>query len=63
MQGEVAREYPLTVMFNGEQLATLLCSPDDMENLAVGFLYSEGLIHNKEEIKGIALDEQGGLSG
>ena len=63
MQGEVAREFPLTVMFNDEQLATLLCSPDDMENLAVGFLYSEGLIREKEEIKGITLDEPGGLSG
>jgi FdhD protein len=55
MQGEVAREYPLTVMLNDEQLATLLCSPDDMENLAAGFLYSEGLIRTQEEIKGITL--------
>ena len=61
MQGEVAREFPLTVMFNGEQLATLLCSPDDMENLAVGFLYSEGLIRAKEELKGITLDESRGI--
>jgi FdhD protein len=61
LQGEVAREYPLTVMFNDEQLATLLCSPDDMENLAVGFLYSEGLIRTREEIKGITLDESRGI--
>jgi FdhD protein len=61
LQGEVAREYPLTVMFNDEQLATLLCSPDDMENLAVGFLYSEGLVRNREEIKGIAIDEPRGI--
>jgi len=61
IQGEVAREYPLTVMPNDEQLATLLCSPNDMENLAVGFLFSEGLIHTREEIKGIALDEQRGI--
>jgi FdhD protein len=61
VQGEVAREYPLTVMLNDEQLATLLCSPDDMENLAVGFLYSEGLIRTKEEIKEISLDEPRGI--
>jgi FdhD protein len=61
LQGDVAREYPLTVMLNDEQLATLLCSPDDMENLAVGFLYSEGLIRTKEEIKGIFLDESRGI--
>ncbi len=61
LQGEVAREFPLTVMLNDEQLATLLCSPDDMENLAVGFLYSEGLLRAKEEIRGINLDEQRGI--
>ena len=61
LQGEVAREYPLTVLFNGEQLATLLCSPDDMENLAVGFLYSEGLIAAKEDICDVALDGERGV--
>jgi FdhD protein len=61
LQGQVAREYPLTVLFNGEQLATLLCSPDDMENLAVGFLYSEGLVAGREELRDIALDEQRGV--
>ena len=60
LQGEVAREFPLTVMLNDEQLATLLCSPDDMENLAVGFLYSEGFIRTKEDIRGISLDEHTG---
>jgi len=61
LQREVAREYPLTVLFNGEQLATLLCSPDDMVNLAVGFLYSEGLIAAKEEIRDVALDGERGV--
>jgi FdhD protein len=61
LRGEVAREYPLTVMFNEEQLATLLCSPLDMENLAVGFLYSEGLIRTREEIKRVTLDEPRGI--
>ena len=61
LQGEVAREYPLTVLYNGEQLATLLCSPDDMENLALGFLYSEGLIAAKEEIRDVALDGERGV--
>jgi FdhD protein len=61
LKGEVAREFPLTVMLNDEQLATLLCSPEDMENLAVGFLYSEGFIRTKEDIRGISLDETRGI--
>jgi FdhD protein len=61
MQGEVAREFPLTVMLNDEQLATLLCSPEDMENLAVGFLSSEGFIRSNEDIRGLSLDETRGI--
>ena len=51
-----AREFPLTIMLNGEQLVTILCSPGDLEALAVGFLYSEGMIRAKEEITGMSLD-------
>jgi len=56
-----AREFPLTIMLNGEQLVTVLCSPGDLEALAVGFLYSEGMIRTKEEITGLTLDGELGI--
>jgi len=56
-----AREFPLTIMLNGEQLVTVLCSPGDLEALAVGFLYSEGMIRAKEEITGLSLDGELGI--
>jgi FdhD protein len=56
-----AREFPLTIMLNGEQLVTVLCSPGDLEALAVGFLFSEGMIRAKEEITGLTLDEERGI--
>ncbi|MFZ4437081.1 MAG: formate dehydrogenase accessory sulfurtransferase FdhD [Syntrophales bacterium] len=56
-----AREFPLTIMLNGEQLVTVLCSPGDLEALAVGFLYSEGMIRAKEEIIGMSLDGELGI--
>ncbi len=56
-----AREFPLTIMLNGEQLVTVLCSPGDLEALAVGFLYSEGMIRAKEEITGLSLDAELGI--
>lgn len=56
-----AREFPLTIMLNGEQLVTVLCSPGDWEALAVGFLYSEGMIRAKEEITALTLDEERGI--
>lgn len=56
-----AREFPLTIMLNGEQLVTVLCSPGDLEALALGFLYSEGMIRGKEEITGMSLDGELGI--
>ena len=56
-----AREFPLTIMLNGEQLVTVLCSPGELEALAVGFLYSEGMIRTKEEITGLSLDSELGI--
>ena len=56
-----AREFPLTIMLNGEQLVTVLCSPDHLEALAVGFLHSEGIIRTTEEITGMSVDAELGI--
>ncbi len=52
----VAREMPVTIIFNNQELVTLLASPKDLNYLAVGFLFSEGLINNKNDIKKILVD-------
>lgn len=57
----VAKEFPLTIVLNNQELVTLLCSPTKLDYLAIGFLSSEGLIRNKGEIKKILLDEQRGV--
>ncbi len=56
-----AREYPLTILFNGTQLVTMLCLPDSLKELAVGFLSSEGFLHSKDEIKNITVDKVRGV--
>jgi FdhD protein len=58
----VIREFPLTIILNNEELVTLLCSPAQMKELAVGYLFSEGLIGGKEDIKNMVLDEQRGVA-
>lgn len=40
----LAAESPLTVFLNDQEIVTLLCSPVNQDELAVGFLVSEGLI-------------------
>ena len=57
----VARESPLTIIFNNQELVTLLGTPKDLNYLAVGFLASEGLLRSKSDIKQISIDEQRGV--
>ncbi len=57
----VAREFPLTIILNNQELVTLLCSPTDLGYLAIGFLFSEGLLKSKDEIKKIMVDDQRGV--
>lgn len=47
----VVREETLCLHLNGKLLVRLLCSPSHIEDLAVGFLFSEGLICGLDEIK------------
>ena len=58
----VAREFPLTIILNNEELVTLLCSPTNLKHLTVGFLLSEGLLKSKDEIKRILIDDRTGVA-
>ena len=55
---EVASELPITLELNGKPLVTLLCTPSELEALAVGFLLSEGLLQDRSSIKQLLVDEQ-----
>jgi len=61
VEEEVAREFPVTIILNDQELVTMLCSPKDLEYLAVGFLSSEGFLKSKDEIKKIMVDDQRGV--
>ena len=54
----VVREHPLTILVNGTEVATLLCTPEDLESLAVGFLESEGLISDPECVKEVIISNR-----
>lgn len=57
----VAKEFPLTIILNNQELVTSLCSPTNLRYLAVGFLFSEGLLKSKDEIKKIIVDDRRGV--
>ena len=51
MEGEVVDETLACISVNGEELATFMCSPRDLKQMAVGFLYNEGLINQFEDVR------------
>lgn len=44
-------ETPVSLSVNGHIWLTFMCTPTDLEALAVGFLYNEGVIKSKAEIE------------
>ncbi len=62
VEDTVATEYPLTIMVNGEEFATMVCTPEHLEELVIGFMASEGLIHFLDEVKSLQVDEGQGFA-
>jgi len=50
----VAVEAPLTIDIEGVDSYTILCSPDDRRAMAVGFMFSEGIIQGIDDIAMLA---------
>ena len=57
----IVKEIPLTIMLNGEELATLVCSPHSLELLAIGFLVSEGILQSHDQLKNVACRPEQGV--
>ena len=55
----VAEEVPLHVFVNGIRYVTILCSPTQLKELAVGHVLSEGLVKSVDEIRDILLETGG----
>lgn len=58
---EVVTEIPITIFVNDFELATILCTPEDLLDLTTGFLYSEMLIKKIDDIIFIENDEKKGV--
>ncbi|MZP41787.1 formate dehydrogenase accessory sulfurtransferase FdhD [Heliobacterium gestii] len=56
----LVREWPLTLYLNGEELVTLLASPEHIEDLAVGFLTAEGFLQRPGQVKSLRGDYENG---
>lgn len=53
IDGEIVNEGLACISINGEELATFMCTPSDLDLLALGFLFNERIIEGLDDIRKI----------
>lgn len=53
-------EMPVTVYLNDVEVATVQCSGTNLDDMAIGFLVGEGLLTQREKLKGVDVDQKRG---
>ncbi|MCC3357684.1 formate dehydrogenase accessory sulfurtransferase FdhD [Bacillus sp. REN16] len=61
-EDQIVTEYPLTIILNQHEFATMVCTPSELDELVIGFLASEGVIRFRDEIKSLHIDEGQGYA-
>ncbi|MDF7679393.1 formate dehydrogenase accessory sulfurtransferase FdhD [Enterobacteriaceae bacterium ESL0689] len=54
---ELAEEVPVALVYNGISHVVMMTTPKDLQQFAIGFSLSEGIIENRREIYGIDITE------
>ncbi|WP_100011567.1 formate dehydrogenase accessory sulfurtransferase FdhD [Lentibacillus sediminis] len=62
MEDEIAAEFPITIKVNGEEFATMVCTPAYLDELVIGFLASEGVIRAPADITDLKMDKNLGFA-
>jgi FdhD protein len=62
VEDEVVTESPLTIFLNGEEFATVVCTPEHLEDMVIGFLSSEGVLRRYADIRSVTIDPRQGLA-
>ncbi|MDM5284105.1 formate dehydrogenase accessory sulfurtransferase FdhD [Peribacillus castrilensis] len=56
----IVTEFPVTVKINEQEFVTMVCTPEYIQDMVIGYLASEGIIRKYEEIKDIWVQEKEG---
>lgn len=62
LQRHTVTEYPLRLQVNGRELATLVCSPHQLEFLLIGFFHLQGFIQSLDDIESLDVCDTYGLA-
>ncbi|MGP0689165.1 MULTISPECIES: formate dehydrogenase accessory sulfurtransferase FdhD [Priestia] len=60
VEDKIVTEFPVTVKINEEEFVTMVCSPQYIEDMVIGYLASEGVIREYKDIKNIWVQEKEG---
>lgn len=60
-EDELVTEYPVTIKLNGEEYVTVVCTPNYIEDMVIGFLISEGIITSYEHIEELWVQKEKGF--
>ena len=61
-EDRIVTEYPLTIKINRQEFITLVCTPDYLEDLVIGYLSSEGVINSLQDIEDLWIQEKEGIA-
>lgn len=61
VEDSIVTEYSLTVKVNSEEFVTMVCTPDYIEDMVIGYLASEGIIKKFTDIEDIWFQEKEGF--
>jgi FdhD protein len=56
---ETIVETPVSLTVNGQSWITFMCTPTELEAMAIGFLYDEGVVEGMDEIVDVRVCEHG----
>ncbi len=59
LDAETIVEAPVSLTVNGQVWLTFMCTPLDLEAMAVGFLFNEGIIESMDEVEDVRVCEHG----
>jgi formate dehydrogenase accessory protein FdhD len=60
-EGRMPIERPVTVFMNDVEVATMQATPDELDELAAGFLVNEGLLTDRDALRSVDTDYKRGL--